>query len=131
MPYPYDGVTPLHTLRCKDKVNKITDSMRRNGWVGHPLLVIRRLGGLFAVTGSHRIAAARRIHLPLKRYIVNVPLPEPAEAAKLFRILLHPDLTDQDRYDGLLELRKHINIPNEAVEIMKYELDKHTRGEHE
>lgn len=54
---------PPHEVRDGDKLARLTDSMRRRGWQGRPLL-IRRVGdGWQALTGSHRIAAARAAEL--------------------------------------------------------------------
>jgi len=42
----------------------LKDDLHENGWLGRPLLaVVTRYGGLQALTGSHRIAAAREVGL--------------------------------------------------------------------
>lgn len=47
-------ITPLHAVESSPKLDSLVDSMRRDGWVGRPLLLVNG----DAWTGSHRIAAA-------------------------------------------------------------------------
>lgn len=49
-----------HDAHDEARLNQLTESMRRDGWVGAPVVVIdREDADPLAVTGSHRIAAAR------------------------------------------------------------------------
>ena len=52
-------ITPLHCVEHQDLVDEIQASMARNGWEGRPLLACDYDGEICALTGSHRIAAAR------------------------------------------------------------------------
>ena len=125
MSVPYKNVHPLHPVRCEVKVLSLSKSMQDSGWTGDPLLVIYRLGRLFAANGTHRIAAAQATKTPLKTFVVHAPVNETARVTHLLNELLHPDVTDKARYAALLELRKTGTVPEEAVRIMKEELDKH------
>lgn len=59
---PYD-VKPPHAPREKDKLAEITDSMKEVGWNGRPLVVVDMEDYYQAVTGSHRLAAAKKAGL--------------------------------------------------------------------
>ena len=49
----------LHPDPAADFVAELVESMLESGWIGAPILVYRIQGTRFAVTGTHRIAAAR------------------------------------------------------------------------
>jgi ParB-like nuclease family protein len=67
-------VQPPHEPREREKYRKLVASMRRGGWRGRPLLVIETSPGRFqALTGSHRIAAARDAGLASIPVIVMPP----------------------------------------------------------
>jgi len=56
-------IIPFHEVRDQDKFEKLTADMEENGWKGRPLLVIGCEGGYRALTGSHRLSAARKAGL--------------------------------------------------------------------
>lgn len=51
-------IFPLHEVRDPAKLVALTESMRRSGWQGRPLLVLLDGDTRLARTGSHRLAAA-------------------------------------------------------------------------
>jgi hypothetical protein len=57
-------IQPWHEVTDQDKYLALVESMRANGWVGAPIVVITGrdhgwgAGDPTAITGSHRIAAA-------------------------------------------------------------------------
>ncbi|WP_158088815.1 ParB N-terminal domain-containing protein [Thermoactinospora rubra] len=55
------GYAPLHEVRDEDKLDAIADDMRRRGWHGPPLVVMR--DNLSSLTGVHRRAAAELAEL--------------------------------------------------------------------
>ena len=55
---------PYHETRERDKLNNLIASMSVNGWLGGPIVV----DGEQAITGSHRLAAARSVN---KRWEAN------------------------------------------------------------
>lgn len=55
-----EDVEPPHEIKDEAKLAEIIASMQK-GWFGRPLVVLR-LGRVYkAITGSHRIAAAREV----------------------------------------------------------------------
>lgn len=55
-----DRVEPPHEVMDEDYAAQLAASMGRDGWQGAPIVIVERDGGdPLAVTGSHRIAAAR------------------------------------------------------------------------
>lgn len=52
-------ITPVHEVRDTKKLQNLTESMQKNGWQGRPILAYDVGRGPEALTGSHRIAAAR------------------------------------------------------------------------
>ncbi|MGW4467444.1 ParB/Srx family N-terminal domain-containing protein [Micromonospora sp. NPDC004704] len=53
-------IAPLHDAEDEDKLTALTESMTEHGWVGAPIVVITTEDGdPQAITGSHRLAAAR------------------------------------------------------------------------
>lgn len=57
------NIIPFHEVRDQDKFEKLTADMEENGWKGRPLLVIGCGGEYRALTGSHRLPAARKAGL--------------------------------------------------------------------
>jgi len=53
------SLVPLHEPHDAAKMSALTESMVEHGWNGRPILVIDNGNGYLALTGSHRIAAAR------------------------------------------------------------------------
>lgn len=62
-----EDIEPPHEVKDSAKLQKITDGMKADpdGWVGRPLVVVKYGSGnqasYQAITGSHRIAAAREV----------------------------------------------------------------------
>ncbi len=54
------ALEPPHGVRDTDKLSAIEQSMADHGWIGRPIPVYDSGNGLFALTGSHRLAAAKR-----------------------------------------------------------------------
>lgn len=55
-----DRIEPPHEVMDEELAGRLAESMRTNGWQGAPLVIVdRESGDPLAVTGSHRIAAAR------------------------------------------------------------------------
>lgn len=57
-------IRPIHGIHEQALFLDLLESMRTNGWVGRPLMVLeRRNKGYQAITGSHRVAAAKKAGL--------------------------------------------------------------------
>jgi ParB-like chromosome segregation protein Spo0J len=72
-------ITPNHEIRDPRKVAKLATSMRRNGWIGRPIIVVgdESQGDCRALTGTHRIAAAIAAGLDdIPVYWLDVPTVE-------------------------------------------------------
>jgi uncharacterized ParB-like nuclease family protein len=64
---PPEKIMPIHGVQDQAKYEALVEAMRLEGWEGRPLLVVYRQGGASyryqALTGSHRLAAAREVGL--------------------------------------------------------------------
>ncbi|MEM3486073.1 MAG: ParB N-terminal domain-containing protein, partial [Candidatus Methanomethyliaceae archaeon] len=60
-------ILPLHGVRNEYKFQYLTEAMRKHGWQGRPVLALRWGNLTQAITGSHRIAAAKKAG-------VNIPV---------------------------------------------------------
>jgi len=56
-------IEQFHEVIDKDKFQQLVEDMKENGWNGRPLVVIDCGGEYSALTGSHRLAAAREAEL--------------------------------------------------------------------
>lgn len=77
-----EDIQPPHEVQDEEKVEQLAASMREaaDGWVGRPLVVWRAHGVCQALTGSHRLAAARLVMSAIPCLILTE---EQATAAKL------------------------------------------------
>lgn len=66
------SIEPLHEVRDTDKVAALAESMATAGWLGRPVLVYDDGNGLHALTGTHRIAAARLADIEVPVYVLDV-----------------------------------------------------------
>ena len=53
------SIYPLHEVRSESKLETLRAAMECDGWTGRPLLVVLLAGAHRALTGSHRIVAAK------------------------------------------------------------------------
>jgi hypothetical protein len=53
-------ITPPHEVRDTEKLDSLVASMKKNGWQGRPILAFDVGNGLEALTGTHRLAAAKQ-----------------------------------------------------------------------
>jgi len=53
-------ITPPHEVRDTEKLESLVASMKKNGWQGRPILAFDVGNGLEALTGTHRLAAAKQ-----------------------------------------------------------------------
>ena len=65
-------VTPMHEVRDEAKLQSIIASMESTGWTGRPVLVFDDAEGQYkAITGSHRIAAAKAVGIEIPVAIIS------------------------------------------------------------
>jgi len=113
-------LVPLNGPDCDEFYEWLVRDMRRHGWRGRPLLVLRR-DYLYAFTGSHRIAAAREVGIlvPVVYWLdSDWVTPYPASAVTLYlraaRDPLVPDPTyDDERVWWLLRMEGQSFLRNE------------------
>ena len=58
---PARNLIEVHGVKDKAKLDRLVVDMQKNGWRGDPLLVFDNGNGVYALNGSHRIAAARQV----------------------------------------------------------------------
>ena len=63
-------IGPVHAP-AEDKVKRLAQDMKANGWKGPRLLVEETEQGYFAWTGSHRIAAARNVKVRCECVVIT------------------------------------------------------------
>lgn len=84
---PPGEIRPVHEPRDPELFRRLLGSMRRQGWLGRPLLVVPRApAGFQALTGSHRLAAALEAGL---KAIPAIVLPEDV-ARKVYESRYYP-----------------------------------------
>ncbi len=110
-------VWPPHEVRNYKKLGDIACSMKVNGWQGLPLLgIYTGRGGIEAVTGSHRVAAARAVKLEaIPVYVICEPAP-----------WVYDLLEACDDFERLDAIKACCDDP-EVLRIMQAEIDKHRR----
>ncbi len=110
-------ITPLHAVTDDNKVADIADSMRKQGWVGRPILV---LSSGHALTGTHRIAAAELAGIDPDVYEIDVPpFGGDYESLELWGSLLEGD--DLGRIAAMQALVERGELEREALDIMQEE----------
>lgn len=66
-------ISPLHGIEDNDLLAQLIRSMYRDGWDGRPLLATMYKGEVCALTGSHRIHAARHVNrFEVPYYLVSM-----------------------------------------------------------
>ena len=110
------NIEPPHEVRDNKKLNKIIENMKLKGYYGRPILIVNTFNGYFALTGSHRLAATKKLNMhEIPVYIIdesdfNDYLDKINKDAMEFLYL--------DKY----KIEKHLkNIDKKAYELMKYE----------
>lgn len=64
-------ILPPHEVEDEEKLAMLIDSMSKNGWVGNPIAAYNSFCGIQALTGSHRIAAAKELDIDIPVYITE------------------------------------------------------------
>ncbi len=75
-----EWVIPPHVPYNWNKVNRIARSMKRSGWKGQPLLIVRSAswkvswgrGWYRALTGSHRLVAASKADIKISAKVITI-----------------------------------------------------------
>jgi len=107
-------LVPVNEVRHPRSVERLIKAFLDVGWMGPPILAVDQGNGWQALTGSHRIAAAREIEMKVPVYYVDSELLEKFNEHSDRSILEAID--DDER----LEMLREIGDPY-ALEIMKAE----------
>jgi hypothetical protein len=65
-------VSPLHEVEHMALYEELVCALYRHGWDGRPILAADYGGEICALTGSHRIAAARHVDMDIPVYLVSM-----------------------------------------------------------
>jgi len=113
-------IVPPHGARDTEKLTELIRSMCVDGWVGAPIVAIEVGGTFFALTGSHRIAAARATELweiPVEVIEGSILSPEQWEELNMARNTEEFTTTfDQIVMDGTRGLDAALNLLHAEVE---------------
>ena len=96
----------------KAVVNQIARSMEADGWQGRPILVILAGNERFALTGSHRLAAADQAEIEPETYEIDADDYTEEQLEELFDAR-----DDEDRLKALREM------DSEAAALMAAEVE--------
>ena len=110
-------VTPWNDSYDTRKTARIAESMNEVGWQGRPLVVVPRAsGGYQALTGSHRIEAAREVGIPIQAICVTLPL---GWTTKMGRsgIFRHGHLIDDA--EEAADLLEQDSLPSQVVRLLR------------
>lgn len=123
----YDIIEPLHDAIDKKKVDALAIDMTKNGWTGGPVLTVDALEYEIALTGTHRIAAAKQAEISIPTYPIDQDVVynenDREQVYDLMRELLDA-CDDEDRLAALTKLHKLGVVDVYAVALMKEEVDK-------
>jgi len=108
------NIQPLHSARDADKLDALCLSMD-NGWDGRPVLAVQDGDTLYALTGSHRIAAAHKTAVDVD---VLAIVGYDFDPEWLIERLL--DASDDD---DRLTILVSIGAPQDAIDLMQAEVD--------
>lgn len=115
---PYE-VQPLNQITDNDKFEKMVEDMEENGYHGAPIVAMENGNeGYIALTGSHRIYAAREAG-------IDIPIVVMPQTGETVRIL--DDRDDYDRVYTAAELLKDGHITQSTYDLLDYEANKLTK----
>jgi hypothetical protein len=66
-----ESIVPPHGVRDKEKLLSLTKSMKDSGWQGRPIITYDVGRGEEALTGSHRIEAAKKANIDVPIYKIE------------------------------------------------------------
>ena len=117
------SIMALHEVRDHGKLERLIDSMSRDGWVGRPVLALDCGDHLQALTGSHRVAAAEQAGIDVDVYVIeqSAYTGDNDDEVALYSQLIDGD--DDDRRAVISELVERGLVNVEAKTIMDAEDD--------
>ena len=112
-----DSILPLHEVRDMEKLNILAESMKKDGWLGNPIIVIDRGDHYQAITGVHRLEAAKKAGVKPRVYVIEEP-PFMGDwtVSELFEQLMKG--SDIERLTAMEELYSLGKVNKIALDIM-------------
>lgn len=119
-----------YPIRDQAKLAELSSSLGSRGWDGRPLLAIQRADRIVPLTGSYRLAAARRHGVPVPLLLIALPPSSEmhVQCAELWRLLLRSE-DDVDLLQAFRVLWASSAVPDSVMELMEQELPDYTRVE--
>jgi hypothetical protein len=125
-------IQPVNAVRDKAQLEKIKTSLQKDGWKGPPVLAIDDANGTKALTGSHRILAAREVTNE-DGDAIDIPVHKLSYddlSAEVDGVTLSDALSggvrDEDVAGILKTYAKEHSQLADAAKIMQYEIDSQT-----
>ena len=114
-----DYMRPVDPDVNRAKVERLAKAMRKDGWAGPPVLAIE--GTHDALTGSHRIAAAKAAELDVP--VFEVPLEDITAGMKASRGVDPFEIRDLERLDWFRQAAEKTGLESlaEATKLMEVE----------
>ena len=119
-----ENISYLHEVTSTKKRDALVKLMEKDGWVGPPILVADSPArGTLALTGSHRVAAARKagVEVPVKHIESKDIEKWIDETTEFFQADVDDFISgrNEDRLERLLEIGN-----KDDIALMRYEIDK-------
>jgi len=108
----------LHNITDQTKYEAIAEDMAANGWTGRPLLVIDCGDDYSALTGSHRLEAAR------KAGIEEIPIAI-VDHGSMF---VDYDITASDLKDPIYVMSLLVEYDEEAAKLYEDDVDDNVKN---
>jgi len=117
--YTYEWISPEeintpHEVMEEEKVIEMVKIIEEDGYNFRPILVIEHEYGYMALTGVHRIAAAIEAGVNIKAHVAEL------KDGLVDRVNMSDD---EYRLESLMELLEEGIIDEEAVELMREEIN--------
>jgi hypothetical protein len=110
-------IVPVNPITDQDKFKAIAHSLRTEGWKGNPILVMQEGDTYAALTGSHRIYAARDVGVNVKATTIDISRLTLTDIEEL-----QSAMDDDARLAIMERLYKSNRIPKAQFEIMRAEV---------
>jgi len=115
-----EGIETLHEVRDFDKIRILADDMRKNGWMGRPIVVVDEQ----AITGTHRLAAAEEADIDAELFEISSPLVgQVSEEEQLLWGDLIEARDDFDRLTAAKDLLELDAVDRQLVDLIQAEVD--------
>jgi ParB-like chromosome segregation protein Spo0J len=116
-------IKELNPVKNKAKFEELTETMKKSGWQGRPLLVVENNGRFEALTGSHRLFAARKAGLEeIPTVTITPPDTKDAETKELWNDVINAK-DDEEREKTIEKLYDAGEVDKKVYDLISSELD--------